>query len=87
MESAELTEKVDKEVKMLQEKLKVRLQEAQDLGDLSQKVQKTTFTLEKHTAQLSEDATKTKWLTLLEYYKLILILCAILGLFLLMLLR
>lgn len=77
MEEVDITEQIDKEVQGLQEKLKDRLKEAEDLSELNKQVSQSTFSLEQHTSSLKESAYKTKWKIMMEYYKYIIIIAAI----------
>ena len=87
MNEDDLVNQVDLEVTKLQEKLKNRLKESQDLGDLNKRVFKSTLMIEEHTAELENTAVKTKWKWILEYWKWMAIAGAIGGILLLILFR
>jgi len=71
MENDDITAKIDAEMKELQEGLKDRLKETQELGDLGKQVSKSTFSLEEHTSTLKKSSYKLKMKKMLEYYQYI----------------
>ncbi|OQS53706.1 hypothetical protein EHP00_2069 [Ecytonucleospora hepatopenaei] len=62
-------DEVDQQVNLLQNKLKDRLKQTQDLSDLNNDVFKSTMKIEKSTARLKETAVKTKWYWFWEWFK------------------
>lgn len=62
-------DEVDKQVDLLQNKLKDRLKQTQDLSDLNNDVFKSSMKIEKSTAKLKETAVKTKWYWFWEWLK------------------
>lgn len=65
----DVTDEVDRQVDMLQNKLKDRLKQTQDLNDLNKNVFNNALKLEKSTAKLKETSIKTKWHWFWEYLK------------------
>ncbi|KAL6121320.1 hypothetical protein NUSPORA_01787 [Nucleospora cyclopteri] len=78
---------IDSQVNMLQNKLKGRLKQTQDLSDLNTRVFKSSLKIEESTAELKETSIKTKWKWFFEYLKWLIIAFVIFGLMLLILLR
>ncbi|ORD97531.1 hypothetical protein A0H76_673 [Hepatospora eriocheir] len=76
----DLTLQVDAQVNLLQEKLKDRLKQAQDLSDLNNQVFENSLQLEETSSNLKSTSIKTKWVYLLDYLKYISIGIAIIGL-------
>ena len=69
----EVMNQVDTELSVLQNNLKDRLKETNELGDLNQSVLDSTMSLEKHTAQLEHTSRLMKYKWLFEYIKWMLI--------------
>lgn len=69
VENDAVTEKIDTELVTLQDTLKDRLKETNDLADLNQTVFKSSMQLEKHSVKLESSARRTKWMWLMNYAK------------------
>lgn len=80
MQHEDLTQKVDTELIGLQNNLKDRLKETNELGDLNQSVFKNTLSLEKHTAQLEKTSVLVKYKWMWEYAKWMIIAVIVIGL-------
>ncbi len=87
MENEDVILEVDNQVSMLQEKLKGRLKETQDLSDLSKDVFKSSLELEENTEQLKETSVKTKWKWFMEYLKWVVIAIVVISVLFLILLK
>ena len=87
MEADDVIKQVDMELMQLQDTLKDRLRETQDLGDLNNKVFNSSLQIEEHTAELEKTAVKTKWKWMFEHMKWLIIAGSIIGLLVLILLR
>lgn len=77
-----LVEQVENELDRLQDQLKDRLKQANDLSDLNKHVMTSSLTIEKHTEKLEKTSTKVKWKWLLQYMKWTIILVLIIFLLL-----
>lgn len=69
MQNEDYLQQIDVEVVSLQNKLKTRLQQTQDLGDLNKRVLEHSFKLEESSFGLRKTAEETKWKWLIEYAK------------------
>lgn len=83
MQNEDYLQQIDVEVGNLQNKLKCRLQQAQDLGDLNKKVLEHSFKLEESTFGLRKTAEETKWKWLIEYAKWLILIGVVVFLLLL----
>jgi len=72
---------IDLEVNKLQDQLKTRLVESQNLSDLNQSVLKQSFKLEESTFELKKTSVKTKWKWFWEYVKWLAIAVSVVLLF------
>lgn len=72
---------IDLEVNKLQDQLKTRLVESQNLSDLNQSVLKQSFKLEESTFELKKTSVKTKWKWFWEYVKWLAIAASVVLLF------
>ena len=69
----DLTLKVDTELQTLQNTLKDRLKETQNLSDLNEQILDSSLQLEEKTHSLHVTAKKTKWKWLMKYAKYLII--------------
>lgn len=83
----EVIVKIDAELSQLQNTLKDRLKETNDLTDLNKSVFKSSLKIEEKTSTLEKTAKETKWKWLLEYAKWMFIAGAIILLLLVLLIR
>lgn len=83
METDEYLCQIDAEVHNLQDQLKTRLEETQNLCDLNKSVMEQSFKLDETTVDLKKTSVKAKWKWLFEYGKWLLILGVMITLFLL----
>ncbi|KAI4291704.1 hypothetical protein PAPHI01_0978 [Pancytospora philotis] len=67
MDNDKLYADVDAELLSLQDTLKDRLKETNEMADLSKDVFKTSTVLKKHTEVLEETSRQTKWKWMLQY--------------------
>lgn len=81
MDTDEYLSQIDKEVNSLQDQLKTRLEETQNLCDLNKSVMEQSFKLDETTMGLKETSVKTKWKWLYEYGKWMLVLVIIITMF------
>lgn len=80
-------DQVNNELAALQNTLKDRLKETNDIGDVGENVFQNTLSLEKHTKSLDKTAVKTKWKWFLEYAKYIVLGVVLLLILVLILLK
>lgn len=68
-QSEEVFIKIKQEMNKLENKLKERLESAQDIRDLEDKVNKNTFKLEKTSSGLERESRTANWSLMFELYK------------------
>lgn len=81
--SDEVTKKIETEVAGLQDKLKDRLKQTEELGDLEQGLKKQTFSLEKTTEEhqsVSRETRNKMWWKYAKWVALIVIVIGLLAL-------
>ncbi|EOB11647.1 synaptobrevin-related protein [Nosema bombycis CQ1] len=83
----EVTKKIEQEVKETQDKLKDRLRETEELGDMEKGLQKQTFGLKKTTEEHQEISRGVKWKMFFKYALWIVIGLAIIGLLFMIFIR
>lgn len=71
-------QQIDSEVNKLQNQLKTRLVQAQDLSNLNKTVMTQTFKLDESAIDLNKTAEKTKWKWFFQYAKYVAIIVGIL---------